>query len=108
MTIEEILDGYEDLWRRAALENWYQYSTGSGHPNLAQQGACAVLCAAREWHQAIDGIYMDWRCPRCGKLSKYGRHVGAAARHLNDVHGWTWLDFANKFRDALAEGQVNP
>lgn len=107
--LDAILTACEDVWRQAAVEGWHQgrmsgdkFISWGGERGQEQVGSCAVL--ATNITTALDGAWFtDWSCPFC---EWHGLRAGSAARHLNDKHGWRWLDFANKFRDALAQGMT--
>ena len=91
MTLDEILTAYEDRWRQAALE-------GRGHWGRGGTACALSIDPALAAHAYIR---LPWRCPSCGTLT---RLLSGVAVHLHDDHRWTWLQFANKFRDVLAQG----
>lgn len=105
MTRDEILDKYEDVWRRAALSGRRQGRAPVGDSGNLGGGDCAWTAdhflADRLW----DSTWLDcawWRCPECGEQKGELKRVMI---HLNDAHEWTWDRFANKFRDVLAQGE---
>ena len=100
MTLDEILTGYEDLWRQAALEGRPQYSPVSASAT-SESLPCAMTIGRSRLLIAVIEIPVRWCCPTCGFRARKLSMVGI---HLNDDHDWTWLDFANKFRDVLAQG----
>lgn len=95
--LDAILTEYEDAWRAAALRGEAGYGDGGEH--------CALSLSMPTYHRLRDRPQDKWTgpCPACGAET---RHVTSLATHLYDQHGWRWLDFANKFRDALAQGRT--
>lgn len=101
MNLDEILDRYEDLWRGAALAGTRQGRAPAGQSSLLQGGDCAWSIGGNiTWTEPLQRP-VQWHCPECGAPAAYAARV---MMHLNDVHGWTWDTFANKFRDALSRG----
>ena len=96
MTLDEILTAYEDGWRQAALEGRPQY-----FPSANRGGFCAMNIAGSDLLMAAAHTDVSWRCRDCGGRARLLTGVGI---HLNDEHGWDWLRFATKFRNALAQG----
>jgi len=95
--LDAILSDYEELWRGAAL---------SAAPRLRDGGQCAMTVAdayPRLFRPLLDIPSPCWTCSECGQRKAY---IVGAAIHLFDIHEWTWDMFANKFRDALAEGMT--
>ena len=117
MTLDEILDGYEDAWRSAALRDQRQFFAAvSGGILALPVGSvgmlqCAVLLprgddltyASPLLQAALGHRLGDWRCPTCHYPAAT---LWVAMVHINNAHHWTWIDFANKFRDALAQGMA--
>ena len=106
MTLEEILDRYEDLWRQADRDRRPHWRGGRKN---SRTGICAVLSAhasedrelALAAHRVLDG----WACTvgRCDYFSdEHG--LWAALIHLNDLHRWTFAQLAKDFRTAYREG----
>jgi uncharacterized C2H2 Zn-finger protein len=99
LTEDEILDGYEDSWRRAAMAGTKQWH--SGKPYTALPIARCAYQVARDdgWRKDIERA---WVCPLCRMpaLSSVG-----AITHVNDAHEWTFDQFANKFRSLWHEGK---
>lgn len=113
MTREEIITQYEELWRGAALKGVKQMrgvaATLDGRQMFPNEGLhCAWLAPGREKvGRDTDLASASWQCPWC----EYPRFAGQGALgdvmiHLNNQHGWTWDQFAGKFRDALVEGEA--
>jgi hypothetical protein len=101
MTRDEILDEYETTWHEAMMRGDAQ-----GRAPLTDMGAIkGGHCAWTRWRGdgwLVEGIALAWRCPECGEEAV---KLNRVMIHLNDAHNWTWDMFANKFRDALAEGE---
>ena len=100
MIPDEILSEYEDIWRKAALEGRPQYSPVSASA-ASESLPCAMNIGGARLLIAVIETPVQWRCPECFFRARKLSMVGI---HLNDDHDWTWLDFANKFRDVLAQG----
>ena len=99
MTLDEILDEYEGMWRRAAVEDTPRWPTAGG--------VCAMSVADGAWSRFSSTLVKatgSWTCQECHRSVAVS--VAEAAIHLFDQHHWTWDMFANKFRDALAEGRL--
>lgn len=111
LSLDAILTEYEDLWRQAALNNTGHVSAGwigpapewNLRPSWTIEGVGETFCAASIRTRSADA---EWglltstpianQCPECG--DRDDRSMGELMTHLNDRHGWTWLQFANKFR----------
>jgi hypothetical protein len=119
MTRDEILTQYEDLWRRAALEDRQQYrgsacgGTRDDGPWEWSEGSptCAAVIPQKTWADrgpllsaAMAHLVVGWRCPHCG-YTHAAFTLATVMVHLNNAHDWTWDMFANKFRDVLTEGE---
>ena len=108
--LDAILTEYEDLWRQAALENRNQFfGTVCGGGGVAHTGGgggravCAMTIGAPT-DSLVQLGEKPWACPLDGCAYEYSHYLISAMMHLNNAHHWTWDMFANKFRDALAQG----
>jgi hypothetical protein len=109
MTDDEIIDAYEELWRKAAMEDYRQYHHDPSQPSVTGTygaGSCAALyprdAAKRDdLLNAAINTRAPWICKACGWLAL---GLSSAMIHLNNRHGMTWDWFANKFREAWKEG----
>lgn len=111
-----IIAEYEELWRQAALSGRAHMSAGDVDykrgrrldPGGIFEGDGDDSRCAASIHNGIRegqrGEHAKWdllcginapSCPECGRDMF---SVACLMTHLNDVHRWTWLDFANKFR----------
>ena len=114
MTLDEILDGYEDLWRQAMMEDAKQFrgEAGGGSRYLTTDApgpfrGCAMLIPehvvdAAHLVREVNWAEVDWRC-ECGFSSCT---LGLVMVHLNNAHDWTWDMLAGKFRAALTQGMA--
>jgi hypothetical protein len=107
VTDDEIITEYEELWRKAALDDQRQFHHGPGlwETGTTGQAVCAFLypayvCADRLLGSAAIAVDTPWTC-YCR-----ARHttMANAMIHLNNFHSWNWDRFANKFRTTWQEG----
>jgi len=111
--LEHVIEQYEDLWRKAALDGMVQERgacetdawTIGGALLAVRVDICAVQIAPYRL-QTKARIECPWVCA-CGAVSRHPAGVwrdtlASFMVHLNNAHGWTWDQFANKFRDELA------
>ena len=98
--LDAILSEYEELWRRAALENAKQMNVDEKAPGPWR--ACAWLAAAEFGRPELVHEAQFTRVPWRGKTV----FLSGVMAHINNVDKWTWDMFAGKFRDALAEGMT--
>ena len=110
MTLEEILDRYEALWRAADRDN-VPHFRGTRLPK--QDGAfvlpvCAVLVAHapedRDVAKAAEEFFGGWAC-ECGFFDDM-RGLYSSLIHLNDEHGVTWEWLAKDFRSEFYAGTI--
>ena len=111
MDLDEILTEYEALWRQAALDGRGQYigEVCGGSQDAPQVSGpdptCAMVLASvvgRDDLRQGAMVPSGWTCD-CGWR---GGWITSVMMHLNNAHHWTWDMFANKFRDALAQGRA--
>jgi hypothetical protein len=100
-TLDEILTVYEEQWRANAMADRRQARSTAE----VSEAECAWLPVPGAFVAQGDAAHhaMDWRCPYDGRHSS---DLAAVFMHLNDGHGWTWDQFANKTRDVLQQGGV--
>jgi hypothetical protein len=105
-TALEVIEQYEDAWRRAALEDRLHFYSAEayieGDRMLGSMPSCAYLVGPSRLQRAALDVAVLWIC-RCGETSSA---LSSALIHLNNTHQWTWLDFASKFRDEWVRGLV--
>lgn len=111
-----------DLWRQAALENRLQffdrrydplrndqcidgdveYSDGGKNYHSPEIMAdCALTYLQARYRNTLSN-YMKWECPECH--IKRTTEVSSWMIHMNNVHRWDWLQFANKFPEFDKDG----
>lgn len=102
---EAMVDEYEEVWRRAALVGRAQfYGRRAGSPGTGV-ATCAWLAAGWRLRLTLGSIIQPvrWRCPEDGYRSG---SLADVMIHLNNDHRWSWDRLANKFRNALTEGEI--
>ncbi len=109
MTLEEILDRFETLWRAADRDN-VPHFRGTRLPAQSEPfvlPVCAVLVAHqpddREVARAASDFLGGWACGDCGFFDD-DHGLWASLLHLNDEHSWSFERFAKDFRTAYREG----
>lgn len=101
MTRDEALTIMEDKWRAAALAGTPQWIKGVCFESNSQCAWTAVWRDVPEPWRSLE--VKAWRCPEC--IGHTSVSVIGAMVHLNDAHRWTFDRLANKFREALADGE---
>ena len=107
MTLDEILDQYEDLWRKAALENQAQLSVNEDHSR--PWGACAWLNpephgtglnGSNALIHASNACHARWIGP--AEVFPVGHETTLATLMIHANNGrWSWDMLANKFRGCV-------
>lgn len=99
--MDDILSAYEDLWRKAALEDHRQFSGRDLKRGSTGLLDCAWTIGKQPLMEQANNTLAVWTCNECNADS---RVLASVMIHVNNVHGWDWLTLANKFRFTLENG----
>ena len=89
---DELLAQAADMWRQAALDDVPQFRARDWCPASLRR-RCAITALVPPLRARLFLLGRLWRCAGC---DTFAFSAAGAALHLNDYHGWTWLDFARK------------
>jgi hypothetical protein len=99
-TLAQVLDEYEGVWQRAALEGLPQWPHHMAESTTSQCAASIGKWATGQ-RGAAATMSVTWRCGRCHQRCY---RLSEVMVHLNDVHEWDWERFTTEFRNELEAG----